>query len=66
MGIRLTNKWEDEIILKEFQKWIEKKYRINTTHSWADIIDFYSSDEYHALMKFFSEFKKFLEQYQGG
>lgn len=46
----------DSIIMEDFQNWIEKKYKISTSHSWCDIILFYSQDESHALSKFFDDF----------
>ena len=57
---------EDEIkdshLLSEFQEWLQKKYQINSTQSWAQIILFYSMDEFAALDRFFLLFKEFLRQ----
>ena len=46
----------DSELMDGFQNWIEQKYNINTSHSWCDIILFYSQDESKALIKFFKEF----------
>jgi hypothetical protein len=51
----------DVEIMGGFQDWIVKKYKIKTSHSWADIIRFFSQDDGIALNNFFSEFDKFLE-----
>ncbi len=45
--------------LNDFQKWIQLKFNINSAHSWADIILFYSLDERDALNKFFELFAQF-------
>jgi len=57
--------WENNSIsnlklIDEFQIYIEKKYKVNTSHSWADIILFFSSDENNALDNFFILFEDFL------
>mgnify|MGYP001579468550 CR=1 FL=1 len=48
----------DSNVMDEFQRWIERKYNIDTAHSWKDIILFYSQDEGDALLKFFDEFEE--------
>ncbi|WP_025744100.1 hypothetical protein [Aquimarina pacifica] len=53
---------EDIEFLNDFQSWIENKYKIDTSHSWADILHFYSTDEQDALKLFFNEFDEFLNQ----
>lgn len=58
--------WENNLIsnptlINEFQIYIEKKYNINTSHSWADIIHFFSPDENKALESFFIDFDEFLK-----
>jgi hypothetical protein len=40
---------EDSDTMSAFQKWIEKKYNIQSSQSWDRIILFYSQDEYDAL-----------------
>ena len=46
--------------MSDFQIFIEKKYKSETSHSWCDIILFYSQDETDALRNFFKEFDDFL------
>ena len=50
----------DYSIIDNFQQWVEKKYRITTSQSWASILNFYSSDEKDALKLFFLLFKEFI------
>lgn len=45
-----------------FQQWVEEKYRIKSSHSWCDIILFYSQDESSALDNFFQEFDKWRNE----
>jgi hypothetical protein len=52
----------DYYLIKDFQKWIEKKYKIRSNHSWSSIILFYSSDENDALNNFFILFEEFLKK----
>ena len=52
----------DSEVMKNFQDWIENKYNIKSSHSWCDIILFYSQDESAALMKFFDEFQRWYNQ----
>ena len=50
-------------IMESFQKWIQKRYSIRTSHSWASIIRFYSSDSCNSIDVFFKEFDVFLKEY---
>lgn len=50
---------EGEHDFEEFQNWIQKKFRICSSQSWAKIILFYSIDERDALDKFFKLFEEF-------
>ena len=59
LGLPLT---EQEREFEGFQEWIQKKFRITSSQSWAKIILFYSADEREALDKFFDLFEKFLSQ----
>jgi hypothetical protein len=52
----------DSHLIGAFQKWIQEKYKIKSTQSWARIILFYSQDERMALNNFFELFEEFLEQ----
>lgn len=57
---------EEEItdvqLLDEFQAWIQDKYNVKGSQSWAKVILFHSADEYAALDNFFELFNKFLDQ----
>jgi len=55
----------DSFLLGEFQEWIQQRYKVTSTQSWAHIILFYSVDEHDALGKFFQLFDEFLEQRKG-
>lgn len=52
---------EDLHLLREFQEWIEKRFEVKITQSWASIILFHSIDEKYALEYFFELFNEFLE-----
>ncbi len=47
-------------IMGDFHNWIVNKYKITSSHSWNDIILFYSQDETDALYNFFISFRDFL------
>jgi hypothetical protein len=59
--LRDTSNIVDIHLIGEFQDWLVDKYKIKTSHSWNDIILFYSQDEINALDSFFKEFNNFLE-----
>lgn len=42
-----------------FQEWVQKRFNINSNHSWDSIILFYSADEREALSTFFELFEAF-------
>lgn len=52
---------KDGYLLGDFQDWIQKKYKVKSTQSWARIILFYSTDEFSALSNFFELFNEFLK-----
>lgn len=52
---------DDHELLNSFQDWLQKKYKIDSNQSWAQIILFYSMDEYSALDHFFKLFSDFLK-----
>ncbi|GAA4387162.1 hypothetical protein [Hymenobacter koreensis] len=56
----------DNDALYGFQIWIEKKYKIRTSHSWARIIDFYSPDESYAFDKFYELYDEFTKLKNAG
>lgn len=55
-GFPLT---QDEQKFNQFQEWIQERFKITSSHSWADIILFYSQDERDALKQFFELFEEF-------
>lgn len=44
----------------EFPEWIQKRFNVQTSQSWANIILFYSEDESKALDKFFELLDEFI------
>lgn len=50
-------------IMRKFQNHVQQVYEVETTHSWASIILFHSSDEFEALTTFFKEFRNFLSKH---
>ena len=47
--------------LDGFQDWIQKKFSIETSQSWASIILFFSQDERDALNNFFELLEEFRQ-----
>ncbi len=54
----------DAEIFGNFQDWIQKRFGISSTQSWASIILFYSQDEYTALKDFFILFDEYMQEAQ--
>lgn len=52
----------DTQLMSDFQEWIEKRFVNAGTQSYAQIILFYSADEYIALKQFFELFDEFLAE----
>jgi hypothetical protein len=52
---------EDRHLITDFQSWIEERFKITSSQSWARIIHFYSMDEQDAVKNFFEFFDEFLE-----
>ena len=52
----------DSELIGKFQDWIQERYKIRSTQSWAQIILFYSTSEYEGIDNFFRLFEEFLEQ----
>ncbi|MDF0553080.1 hypothetical protein [Kamptonema sp. UHCC 0994] len=46
----------------EFPEWIRKRFNVQTSQSWANIILFYSEDESKALDKFFELLDEFINR----
>lgn len=57
LGFPLT---EEEEKFNRFTEWIQVRFKITSSHSWADIILFYSGDEKEALNQFFELFAQFM------
>jgi len=47
-------------LMSGFNRFIENKYSINTTHGWVRNIDHMSSDPHYALEKFFELFREYM------
>jgi hypothetical protein len=60
LGFPLT---EQEEKFNHFQEWIQTRFKITSSHSWADIILFYSADEKEALNQFFELFDQFIKAF---
>ncbi len=60
--LRRPNEVLESELMYDFQNWIEKKYNITTTQTWASILLFYSVDECDALELFFKDFDLFLRE----
>ena len=56
---------EDRAFILGFQKWVQDKYRIVSTQSWARIISFYSADEVAALETAFALFREYRSMKHG-
>ncbi len=50
----------DTEVLREFQSWIASKYNISSSHSWAEIIRFYSEGGVEAFEEFYTLFDEFM------
>jgi hypothetical protein len=48
---------------QEFPEWIRKKFNIQTSQSWANILLFYAEDEQKALDLFFKVFEEFRNRH---
>jgi hypothetical protein len=62
--LRSPDEVGDSDVLDKFQEWIQRKHNIYS-HSWNEIILFYSQDECDALDNFFKEFEIFLLEEEG-
>ncbi len=58
--LRNPNSVSDQKLMEGFQDWVVKKYRIDSSQSWARIILFFSQDEANALTNFYGLFEEFL------
>lgn len=46
--------------LRDFEKWLAEKYHVRSSHSWAEILLFFSEDGVEAFEKFY----KLLDEYR--
>ncbi len=53
---------KQESDFREFPEWIRKKFNVQTSQSWANIILFYCEDESKALDKFFELLDEFINR----
>lgn len=51
-----------DLDFREFPEWIRKKFNVQTSQSWANIILFYSEDESKALDRFFELLEEFMNR----
>ena len=51
---------ETSELMSGFNRFVEKKYSITTTHGWVRNIDHMSSDPHKALERFFELFKEYM------
>ena len=59
MGLPLS---EQEKEFREFQPWLQEKFKISTSASWAKIIMLYSTNESYGLELFFKLLAEFLHR----
>lgn len=53
---------QEDVLFSGFQKWIEEKYKIESSHSWDAIILFYTGNEEEAFRNFNVLFNEYLEK----
>lgn len=46
--------------MPEFQEYIQRRFNITTTHSWANIITFYSNNDDDAFNRFYQLLEEFF------
>lgn len=59
LGEQPTN---EDLDFSSFPEWIRKKFNVQTSQSWANIILFYSEDESKALDNFFKLLDEFINR----
>ncbi|MEK8130471.1 hypothetical protein WMW72_21415 [Paenibacillus filicis] len=57
-----VNKEPNYFFLSEFQGYIQRRYNINTTHSWAELITFFSSNDNDAFDRFYELLDDFFAE----
>ena len=58
-GIKVT---AEEHVFEQFQPWIQQRFNINTSISWAKIILLHSADERAGFELFFELWTEFISQ----
>lgn len=53
---------EDLQVFDGFQRWVQQRFGINTSQSWAKIILFFSQDDSDALDSFFRLFNEYRQK----
>lgn len=53
---------DEEQEFHEFQPWLQKRFGVNTSASWAKIILLYSGNETHAFEMFFELQEEFIKE----
>lgn len=53
---------QQELEFREFQPWLQEKFKVSTSASWAKIILLYSNDERDGFTKFFELLEEFLHR----
>ncbi|MGL6337683.1 MAG: hypothetical protein ACRC80_00920 [Waterburya sp.] len=56
------NKIEEDSKFRDFQQWIQEKYNVLSSKSWANIILENSMNEEDAFNKFFELFEEFINE----
>jgi hypothetical protein len=51
----------EEQEFQRFQPWLQEKFGLKTSHSWSQIILFYSTDERDAFERFFNLLQEFWQ-----
>ena len=59
--LHTANNPESNVLMSGFNRYIEKKYNIKTTHGWARNLNHMSFNPRKALDKFFLEFKEYIK-----
>ena len=58
-GYLFQNEEADDHCLDGFNEYVARKYRIQSDHNWASIIQFFSSNEEEAFQKFIILFNEY-------
>lgn len=56
-----SNDPHTDVVMKGFQGWIVERFKITTSHSWANIIRFYSENDVSALKDAIALFHEYID-----